>query len=189
MCGLPDQDLTATVKQNMHRNRMTPFPRSSIFNLCKWPVSLCSVSWKRVMQERKQAVRDRAAQRKHLRAAPLLKPGSCKTTLVPACQAFPKALWASGVQPKDYQAHLPGRVAGITTVTDFKRENPVRRRLEIKAGGYIYILEHASHGTGEFLIQFQTKYSSNRNISWARLNVAPVQPLWEKIHSPPALEN
>lgn len=172
MCGLPDQDLTHRVKQNMHRNRMAPFPRSSILNLCKWPVSLCSDCWKRVMQERKQAVGDRTAQRKHLRAAPLLKPGSCKTTLVPACQAFPKALWASGVQPKDLHIFL-AESAGITTVADFKRENPVRRRLEIKAGGYIYILEHASHGTGEFLIQFQTKYSSNRN-RWVHLNVAPV---------------
>lgn len=91
-------------QQNLHRNRMTPFPRSSILNLSKSPASLCSGGWERVMQERKQAVGDRTAQRKHLRAVPLLKPGSCKTTLVPACQAFPKGLWASGVQLKDYQA-------------------------------------------------------------------------------------
>lgn len=65
--------------------------------------------------------------------------------------------------------------SGIATVTDFKKENPVRRRLEIKAGGYTYILEHASHGAGQFLIQFQTKYSSKRNIRWARLNVQPLR--------------
>jgi len=33
--------------------------------------------------------------------------------------------------------------SGIATVADSKKENPVRRRLEIKAGGYTYILEHA----------------------------------------------
>lgn len=164
-------------QENTHRNRMIPFPRSSILNLCKSPTSLCSDGWKRVMQERKQAVGDRTAQRKHLRAAALLKPGSCKITLVPACQAFLKGPWASGVHARDYQTHLAGRVLWDHSGDWFqKEENPVRKRLEIKAGGYIYILEQASHGTRQFLIPFQTKYLSNRNIRWARLNVALVQP-------------
>lgn len=147
--------------------------------------------WRTVTQGRKQAVGDRTARWKYLNAVSLLKPVTYKTTLLPATQTFRQGLWFLGVQPKDYQTHVfLAESSGITTVTDSKKENAVRktgdqsRRLHLHPGTCMPM------GQKNFKFSFRLNVClSNRIIRLADLNVTPAQSLWEKNHSPPALQN
>lgn len=187
--GSPIELSSPRSHQNTHRNRTNPSTGSSVLNLCKSPVRLCRYGGGGQLRKRGNKQSEIGQCSENIFTVSLLQPVPCKLMLLPATQISKRV--------RDFQELTEGLPATSSWQSPLgsqlqlmpKKENPVRRRLEIKAGGYTYILECVCPGDRRIVTSSSDEMSICPIETLGYWNVRPGQSLWETNHSPPALQN
>lgn len=176
--------------QTTHRNRTNPSTGSSILNLCKSPVRLCphgSGGQLHKRENEQSEIGQRSENifpRFHCCSQCLANRRSFQLPRFPKRSVTFRSSTKGLPATSSWQSPLGSQLRLMP-----KKENPVRRRLEIKAGGYTYILEHACPGDRRIFTSGSDKMSIRSTELLGYWNVTPGQSFGEKKHSPPALQN